>query len=150
VVVVVLLGVFAMGAHFAATGEQHTAYPTTDDLATDYEAYVGDTVFLFGTVRSVDEATDSARLVFLSSSGPVAVTASNFEADVEPGGSVQLLGTARPGKTIEIRRTAVVNPAGSSKLFKYGISAGGALLVLVAFFRHWSVELRTLSIHRRA
>jgi hypothetical protein len=150
VAAVVLCGVFAMGAHFAATGEKHTPYPTTDDLAADYEASVGDTVVLFGTVRSVDETTDTARLAFLSSYGPVEVTATNFGVDVEPGGSVQMLGTARPDKTIEIRRTAVVNPAGSSKLFKYGVSAVGALLVLVAFFRHWSVQLRTLSIHRRA
>jgi hypothetical protein len=43
----------------------------------------------------------------------------------------------------------VVNPSGSSLVYKYGTSLVGAALVLVVFFRYWRVDWGSLSLEVR-
>jgi preprotein translocase subunit SecF len=62
------------------------------------------------------------------------------ERSVQPGGAVQVYGTVEPDRHLAADRVVVVNPAGSSMLFKYGVSLVGALLVVVLFFRHWRFD----------
>jgi hypothetical protein len=148
-VAVLLLGlVFAMGVHYGATAGEHWPYPSSDALAEDYDRHVGEQAFLFGTVESVSAGT--ARLSVESTTGSFPLTVQNFDANVDPGGVMQVLGTLQPDHAMRAEAVRVVNPAGSSTLYKYVTSLVGALLVVVAFFRYWQTDWATLSIEVRA
>lgn len=138
VVGVMIVCVAGMGVHYDATFDDQWPYPTDDDLATDYDAHVGQEVFLFGTVVSVDDGT--ARVRVDADTGTYTLRVRSFDAAVEPGGVVQLLGTVRPDDVLVADRVAVVNASSGSRLYKYGVSVVGAALVVVPFFRRWRVD----------
>jgi hypothetical protein len=77
------------------------------------------------------------------------LTVREFDANVEPGGVVQVLGRLEPGRAMTPDAVAVVNPSGSSLVYKYSTSLVGAALVLVVLFRHWRVDWRSLSLEVR-
>lgn len=139
--IVVLLGlVFGMGLHAGMDrpqSEQHWPYPDGDDIATDYDRFVGSETLLWGTVQSIDRVDGTATIRLGTTAGPLELSVPNFDADVEPGGAVQIYGTLRPEHTIEATNVVVVNPVGASTTLKYAVSAVGAVLVLVLFFRRW-------------
>jgi hypothetical protein len=132
--------VFGMGVHYDVAGDHHWPYPDGDDLAEDYDAYVGDTTLLFGTVESVDESAGTARIRVEHVGGELVLTVRGFEVDVESGGAVQVFGQIEQGHTMTAHRIAVVNPSSGAEHLKFGLSGLGALLVLVAFFREWRVD----------
>lgn len=149
-VAVLLLGAVAgMAVHYDAAYDDRWPYPTEDNLAESYDAHVGEQTLLFGTVETLDEGTQTARVRVEHSGGTFTMTVQNIDADVGEGGVVQLLGTLRPDRKIEADAVAVVNPAGSSNLYKYAVSILGALLVLVLFFRHWQIDFQKLTIEAR-
>lgn len=144
----VLVGlVFGMGVHYDSAEEGQWPYPDTDRLAAEYDRYVGEQALLFGTVESVSGGT--ARLSVEHTGGAFPLTVEGFDADVEPGGVVQVLGRLEPGRTMTPEAVAVVNPSGSSLVYKYGTSLVGAALVLVVFFRYWRVDWGSLSLEVR-
>lgn len=141
VLIVVLAGlVFGMGMHAGTERpyeQQHWPYPDGDDIAADYDRFVGSETLLWGTVQRVDQSSRTAAIRLTTDDGPIELTVTGFDAAVEPGGVVQVYGTLRSGGTVDAANIVVVNPAGSSAIVKYAVSAVGALLVLVAFFRRW-------------
>lgn len=148
-VVVLIAGVFAMGVHYEATYDSKWPYPDTDALAVEYEEYVGEQVFLFGTVETVAETEHTAQIRVEYSTGEFTMTVHDFDADVEPGGVVQVLGDLDTQQTMTASNVRVVNPAGSSTLYKYAVSLVGALLVVITFFRYWHIDWTTLSFEVR-
>ena len=146
--VVALVGlVFAMGVHYDSTDEEHWPYPDADQLAAGYDQHVGERALVFGTVESV--STGTARLSVEHATGSFPLTVQTFDADVEPGGVVQVLGQLASDRTMTAEAVAVVNPSGASLVYKYGTSLVGAALVLAVFFRHWRVDRGSLSLEVR-
>lgn len=144
--VVLLLGaVGGLCVHYAVSSSANHPYPTHDDLAADYGAYVGEDVRLFATVERVDVSAERATVRVDSSEGAFGMTVEAFDAQVQPGGVVQVYGTLRADHVVTAENVAVVNPAGASKLYKYGVSVVGALLVLVVFFRSWAFDADALA-----
>lgn len=141
--------VVGMGIHYETQSEQHWPYPTGDDLAADYDQQVGQEIFIFGAVTSIDRAADRGTIRVQYDGGQLGMTVRGFDADVRPGGTVQVVGTIEPDHTIDASTIRVVNPAGSSLLFKYGVSLVGALLVTVLFLRDWRIDLRRLAFEVR-
>jgi hypothetical protein len=139
-IVVLAALVFGMGLHAGTDRsfeEQYWPYPEGDDIAADYDRFVGNETLLWGTVQRVDRASGTATIRLTTDQGPFELTVTGFDAAVEPGGVVQVYGTLRPDRTVGAANVVVVNPTGSSTTVKYAVSALGAVLVLVAFFRRW-------------
>lgn len=148
VLVVLVLGlVLGMGVHYDSQYSSQWPYPDHDALATEYDQHVGSDALVFGTVRSVDDGT--ARIEVDHTDGTVEMTVDDFEAAVRPGGVVQVYGTLERDRTITAGNVVVVNPAGSSTLFKYAVSLVGAALVTVLFFREWHVDVDELAFEVR-
>jgi hypothetical protein len=141
-------GIVGLGAVHDATAQQRWPYPANDDLNANYEQYVGEKTLVSGPVTAVNGSTGTIRAQY--SGGTFALTVTEFDVAVQPGGSVQVYGTLRPGYTIEPERIDVVNPAGSSNAYKYVVSVIGAAVVLVQFFRHWRVNLGEFHLEARS
>lgn len=143
--VVVLFGTFV---HYDAVEDEHHPYPAEERLAQEYDAHIGERALLFGTVQAVDGTELVLRVE--SDAGPFEMTVPSGSADVEPGGVVQVYGTLGPDHTIDPARIEVVNRAGGSALYKYGVSALGALLVAVSFFRYWRLDTEEWALEVRS
>ncbi|WP_436929429.1 hypothetical protein [Halosimplex halobium] len=149
--VVALLGVLGgVCVHYDAVAPTQSPYPEPEELATGYDAHVGERTLLFGTVRRVDAGADRATVRVDSAEGPFEMTVTGFAERVRPGGVVQVYGTLQADRAIDASAVAVVNPAGASKGYKYAVSAVGALLALAAFFRRWRVDRESLTFEVRA
>lgn len=131
----------------AATYEERTPYPPTEDLVTNYEGFVGEETLVFGTfqVRNGGEAT----IRVSHGDTEIDVTVTDFAGQVEPGGVVQVAGTIRPDRVLDAERVVVVNPSPGAQLFKYAASGLGALVFLGVFFRYWRVNLGDLTVEVR-
>lgn len=143
--------VVASGVHYATESSTHWPYPDTTQLKTAPEDHTDTKVFLFGTVEQIDSKSDTAKVRVESDAGPFTLEIRGFDTqrDVQPGGIVQVVGKYGPGYVVEAENVRVVNPAGSSNLYKYAVSAVAAVLILVLFFRHWRVTVRNLSFEVR-
>lgn len=149
VVGLLFVTVVGMGAYYESVEDRHWPYPSTDHLVTSYGDHVGDQTFLFGTVERVDREDRRARIVADSDHGEFAMTVDRFGADVEPGGIVQVYGTLEPDRRMTADEVVVVNPGARSNHYKYAVSLLGALLVVVAFFRHWRIDPDALTLQPR-
>jgi hypothetical protein len=136
-----------LGVYADATDDARWPYPTVDAVGADYDDHTGETALLFGTVESAADGTAQIRVEYAN--GSFQMTVEGFDTAVQPGGTVQVYGTLEPGRTIDAERVAVVNPAGSSLLFKYGISAVAVVLFLVVFFRYWRIDWGTYTLEAR-
>ena len=149
-VVVLLAAVGGLGVHYDVTAEDHYPYPTSEDLATDYERYVGEETRLFGDVERVDADAERAMIRVTSDEGNFELLVERFTERVQPGGVVQVYGTLEADYTMSATNVAVVNPAGASKAYKYAVSVVGAALVLALFFRHWWFDTESLAFELRS
>lgn len=143
--------VVVSGVHYDTAAGEHWPYPDSTDLKTTPEQYAGERVFLFGTVERFDESAETAQIRVESDAGPFTVDVTAFETqrDVQRGGVVQVVGEFQSGYVVTAENVRVVNPAGSSDLYKYAVSLVAAVLVLVLFFRYWRVNIRDLSFEVR-
>jgi len=148
--VLLIVLVIASGVHYATVWENQYPYPTNEDLKTAPDEYIGEEVFVFGTVESVDANSNTATIRIESDAGPFTAQVTEFEPqrDVQAGGVVQVFGAFR-GDSIAAENVRVVNSAGSSDFYKYAVSGVAAVLIVVLFFRYWRVNLRTLSVEGR-
>lgn len=146
-VALLLLATAGLGVAADATYEDRWPYPTADTLGTEYADHTGERTLLFGTVESVENGTAQIEVEY--DEGTFEMTVRNFDASVQPGGTVQVYGTLRPGQSIEAENVAVVNPAGSSLLFKYGISLVAVVLFLLLFLRYWRIDWQRYSLEAR-
>jgi hypothetical protein len=142
-----LFATAGLGVYADATDDDRWPYPTADAVGANYDGHTGETTLLFGTVESVDDGTAQIRVDY--DDGSFRLTVHGFDASVQPGGTVQVYGTLEPGRTIDAERVAVVNPAGSSLLFKYGISLVAVALFLAVFFRYWRIDWGTYTLEAR-
>lgn len=148
VAVLLVAVLFGSAVHYEVTEPDHDPYPQEEDLATDYDAHVGEQTLLFGTVQSVED--DRLVIRAESDAGPFEMTVPNATARVQPGGVVQVYGTLGPERVIQSERTEVINVSGGSNTYKYGVSAVGALLVVILFFRYWTIDTDEWAIEVRA
>jgi len=146
-VALALLLVLGTGVHYDSQYGNQWPYPDHDALASEYDQHVASDTLVFGTVQSVDDET--ARIEVQHSDGTFEMTVEDFHAGVQPGGMVQVYGLLGPDRTITASNVVVVNPAGTSTLFKYGVSLVGAALVTVLFFREWRVDVDELAFEVR-
>jgi len=139
---VVLLGLLlvGMGNHYETSFEDNWPYPTGDALDADYETHVDEQTFLTGTVQTVDRENETVEILVETEHGQLPLTVSGVCRSIQPGGALQVYGTVEPDHHLAANNVVVVNPAGSSKAFKYAVSLVGALLVVGLFFRHWRVD----------
>jgi len=149
-VVVLLAAVGGLCVHYDATFDDNAPYPSTDDLATDYEHYVGEETLVFGDVERVDAEAERATVRVDSDEGEFELVVESFTERPQPGGVVQVYGTLEANYTMVATNVAVVNPAGVSKAYKYAVSVVGSVLVLVLFFRHWRVDTEGLAFELRS
>lgn len=146
----VLLGaVLGLCIHYGSALDDRWPYPGSGEIDDDYGEYVGEKTLLWATVERVDRAEGTARVTTDYPGGTLPMEIRDFDAAVRPGGSVQVYGTLGPDRTLVADRVVVVNPAGTSPLYKYATSLVGALLVLVLFFRNWRIKPRELSVEAR-
>ena len=158
---VALLG---LCVHYDATVPVDT--PGNEELATDYDRYVGETVAVSVVVRG-DAAPDSGGETASAAAGtagesnatatgvlrgferfgPVTVRGADRVAD--PGGTMQVRGRLAPDRTVVAERVLVVNPYSWSEPYKYAVSVVGAVLVLVVFFREWRPDVDALAFEVR-
>lgn len=149
-VALVLLGVaVGAGVHYDATEERHWPYPTADQLSEEYSSHVGEEALLWGTVRSIDPDARTATIEVEADAGTFTMQGESVEADVEPGGVVQVYGLLRRDHVITAESVVVVERSPAERSFKYGISAAGALLALAAFFRYWRFDRTTMTFEPR-
>lgn len=119
-----LTAMAALAVHYGAQADARTAYPSQATLADSYTQYHGDRVVVWPTVSTVGDGqvTGSGWTIELS---PV-------PDGVDPGDTLAVAGTARPGRVVEADRVAVVDAA--NQLYLYAVSAlalaGSALFVL--------------------
>ena len=149
-VLVALLVLTALGVFFVhedATHDARTPYPAADELAADYDSYVGETVLVFGTVTDVD----GPDIVIQAESEGVTVDlrVTGVSTAVEPGGVVQVYGELGPGRELAPQRTVVVNDSSGAEWYKYGVSVVGALGFLVVFLRQWRLDRETWTLEAR-
>lgn len=150
VLAILLVGLaVSAGVHYDAAEERHWPYPTGDQLYDDYERHVGEEALLFGTVRSVDRDAGTAVVEVETGAGTFTVQVREFDAEVEPGGSVQVYGTLEDDRAMTVSNVVVVERTPGERLFKYWTSAVGAVLALAAFFRYWRIDPKRLTFEPR-
>lgn len=127
----------ASGVHYDAVYEQKWPYPTDDELSSNYKQYIGEQVLIFGDVESIDRTAHQATIEVEADAGSFTLTVEGIDADVEPGGVVQVYGTVRSGHTIAASNIVVVEASSGTRLYTFAASGFGAVLALAAFFRYW-------------
>ena len=147
--VVCVLLVVGMGVHFDAVEDDHWPYANATALDANYGDHVGEQTFLFGTVQETDRANETVEMLVETERGQLPLTVSGVDRAVAPGGTLQVYGTVRPDRRLTAENVVVVNPAGSSTLFKYAVSLVGVVLVAVLFFRHWRIDLDRLGFEAK-
>jgi len=148
--VVALLLLAALGGlfvHADLTGEARSPYPAPDEIAADYDSYVGETVLLFGDVTSVGNAGFTIEAE--SEGVTIELQIDGTSPAVDPGGVVQVYGELRPDQRMTAQRVVVVNGSGGSEWYKYIVSGMGALGFLVAFLRYWRIDTETWTLEGR-
>lgn len=109
------------------------AYPDPEAVDANYDAYVGETVHVWGEVTAVDDET------FVVTSGPLALRVEgSLPPDIAPGDGVQVYGTL----TSDRRVVSASHHAQSSEAIgrMYLVSVVGIALAAGAFLRRWRVD----------
>lgn len=142
-IVLAIALILVSGVHYDAREEHHRTQPTTDEVLTEYDRHVGERTLLFGTVEAVDSVAGTAT-IRVDGAEPATLQVRGFEGAVDRGGTVQVYGTLRAGHRIDADEVVVVERGPGASTYKYGVSAVGALAILVVFFRNWRIDVRRL------
>jgi hypothetical protein len=151
VLVAALAGLFV---HYGATADSHDRYPGNEEIALSYDDHVGETVQIAGIVRSLAAngsggANATMTVVLRNWESFGTLTVRDADRSVDPGGTVQVVGTLGADRTISAERVLPVNPRSWSEPYKYAVSVVGAALILVVFFREWRVDAEGLAFEVR-
>lgn len=149
VALLLVAGVFGLGTHYSTHRSDHWEYPNDRELAEQPGEHAGERVFVQGDVVSVDAAAATGQVRLTYGGEGATFTVNGFDADVQPGGVVQVYGEFQADGVVAAETVRVVNPAGASEAYKYAVSAVATLLVVILFFRYWRVDLRTLTFEVR-
>jgi len=147
VALLVLTALSGLFVHAELTEDERNPYPDADELAADYDGYVGDDLLVTGYVTAVDG--DGFTIEFESDGETISLRVSGAAAAVKPGGVVQVYGELRPERTMAGERVVVVNDSSGAEWYKYGVSAVGAIGFLIIFFRQWRVDAETWTLEAR-
>lgn len=131
----------------AATYDQRWDYPSTEQIVSDYESVVGERVFLTGPVQDRNGTTVS--MVADTESGTRTLAVTGVDVDVQPGGTIQALGTLEPDGTVETERVVVVNASADAQRLKWLLSLVAVVGFLALFGWTWRVDLRSLRVEVR-
>lgn len=127
-----LLGLFVWFGSLDPSPEQH-AYPSEDDLAAGYDAYVGEDVSVSGKVVETDP-------VVLQVDHETGTTEYRLEnaPDTERGQHVTAFVRVQPDGVLKVQNTIVRDPW--ERIYMYVISMIAALWVLSRMLRQWQLD----------
>ena len=152
VAAVLLAALVGLCVHHGATYDERWPHPTGDQLREEYDAFVGERVLLFGTVRAVDSESGTVTIRITDSADAVAAELSvdGVDGQVAPGGTVQVYGTLEADRTMTADRTVVVNRDATAARYKLAASVAGGLLAVGYFLRYWRPSVRRVGFEPRA
>ncbi|WP_331233953.1 hypothetical protein [Natronorarus salvus] len=137
-----LVGLFVLSGTADPDPENH-AYPDGDDLAADYDAYVGDRADVSGPVVSTDPVTIET--------GPpgetITLEVEGVEEPVEEGQRLRAFGVVEPGGAFDAEETLVRDPWEITYMYVVSLLAG--LWVLSRLLRGWRIDRAVLGLEPR-
>lgn len=141
---VALLGGLAVWYGSLAPAPALGDYPDQNDLATDYERYLGEEVSLGG--RVVD--TDPPIIVTTTETGaPMRLTVTDLTIRVTEGEELRVYGVVEPDRTIRAKRAFTISQSGHWYAWLVSFLAG--IWVLGRFSRYWCIESTDWTLARR-
>lgn len=150
VVCCLLLGVLGgLSVHYGATSDAHHPYPTVEALDAEYEEYVGQRALVFGRVVSAHPDDGTVTITQRGTDLLGELTVVGADRELPRGASIQVYGTLEAGHRIDAANVVVINTSSGAELYKYAVSAVGALVVLVAFFSRWRFDRDSLAFEVR-
>lgn len=127
------------------------AYPSEDDLAANYDAYIAQPVQVVGTVVETNPVVIAVEYDYYAAGdayvGTLTLAITDVTTPVPPGQVVQVYGVARPDHTITARNVVTVPTVNFA--YMYGISALAGLWVLVRLARDWRLDWQRGALTRR-
>lgn len=146
-----LLALLAVWSGTLAPAPGLGAYPTEDDLGTEYAAYVGDPAQVSGVVVATDPVVlDAAYEGYADGgyrTGELRLTVTDLETPVTTGEHLQVFGTVRPDRTLAATDAVVVPDR--NYLYTYLVSFLAGCWVLARLVRGWTVAWDDLAVRRR-
>lgn len=150
-VLLTVLFVLTVGFGAATPNPALGDYPGEDELAQDYDSYVGEYVQVTGTVTETDPVEIDVEYEYAANgarySGVIALTVRNLDADVAVGESLQVYGPLGPSKTISAEQSVSV-PA-TNYVAMYVVSALAGLWTLARLLCGWRLDWQTAALKRR-
>lgn len=120
------------------------AYPGDDDLAADYDRYVGEHVTVGGRVVATDPVVMHARV---DAQTTLELTITDTPGGVAVGDHVRVFGVVEPGATIRAIRVIAQPP--TRVWYAYTVSFLAGLWVLGRLVRDWTIDRGAWGIARR-
>lgn len=131
-----LLAVCAtMSADYARHVDDHRPYPTHEELAADYEAYVGADIHFWARVSMSDAG--SITVDYYGTSLEI-TDLEQGAVGASPGDTVQVYGTIRPDGRIAAE--SVVVSSRVNREYMYVVSVLAIVLTTLTFFRAWTFD----------
>ena len=137
-VALLLAGLLVLGVWFGtlqpapALGD----YPDADDLAADYDAYLGEPVAVGGRVVATDPVT-------IDAFGDDTYVVTDLAIQPDRDDNLYVFAVVRPDATLEATTAYTVPPWG--RTYTYVVSALAGLWVLARIVRHWQLERWSLT-----
>ena len=135
----ILLALISLCAYSYFEMENHEPYPGTDEIRSNYQAYIGKQVSIFGDVTEIDQHT-----VTISSDGL------NFKTqslNAAIGDKVEIIGVLQEDYNITISNSLVYDRLGYYSVFLRSL-AGVALLAFL-FLKSWKFDARKFRFTER-
>lgn len=148
-ILLLLAATFGLAVHYGTSYSDNWPYPDTEAVADNPAEYDGETILFIGTVESVD--ADANEITYRPDRDlDLTLRATNFDAYVEPGGTVHVYGPLADEATVHHAESiVVVNETPGDSRYKLVMSGLGALLAAGLFLFYWRIDLRTLSFQDR-
>lgn len=121
------------------------AYPGGEELAADYDAYVGERVVVAGEVVETDPTVVRAEL---AGRPDLHVTVTGLDAPPERGDLLRVFGVAKPGNTVEALDAFAVPMTG--RWYTWSVSFLSGLWVLGRIVNHWRLDGTDWTLRTRA
>ncbi|KAB1187485.1 MULTISPECIES: hypothetical protein [Haloferax] len=120
------------------------AYPDSEDLGPEYDAWVGEQTSLTGTVVETDPLT----IVSEYGTGELLrLQVTDADVDAQQGETLALYGVVEPDNTIRALNAYTV--PSTNYVYMYGVSFLAGLWVLGRLARDWRLDWKTWSLEPR-
>ncbi|QOS12735.1 uncharacterized protein HfgLR_13035 [Haloferax gibbonsii] len=143
IVLVVCLGGLLIWFGSLAPNPAVGAYPGSDELGTNYDAYLDERVVVGGTVIETEPLTiaveyGDGEIIELQ------LVDESTQLEATQGDHVTLYGTVKPNQTVVVEHAYAV--PGEQYLYMYLVSFCGGLWVLARLIRTWGFEWDTWAL----